>query len=50
MEQYLKAYQLYTEALTIDPQNIVTNAKLHFNKAMVAAKVLYFHILLKSIL
>ncbi|XP_048269230.1 dnaJ homolog subfamily C member 7 isoform X2 [Bombus affinis] len=39
MEQYLKAYQLYTEALTIDPQNIVTNAKLHFNKAMVAAKL-----------
>ncbi|XP_033320302.1 dnaJ homolog subfamily C member 7 isoform X1 [Bombus vosnesenskii] len=39
MEQYLKAYQLYTEALTIDPQNIVTNAKLHFNKATVAAKL-----------
>ncbi|XP_043796658.1 dnaJ homolog subfamily C member 7 isoform X2 [Apis laboriosa] len=38
-EQYQKAYKLYTEALTIDPQNIVTNAKLHFNKATVAAKL-----------
>lgn len=39
-EQYQEAYKLYSEALAIDPQNTVTNAKLHFNKAMVAAKVL----------
>ncbi|XP_076624457.1 tetratricopeptide repeat protein 2 [Colletes latitarsis] len=39
MEQYQEAYKLYTEALTIDPQNIVTNAKLHFNKATVATKL-----------
>ncbi|KOX78956.1 DnaJ like protein subfamily C member 7 [Melipona quadrifasciata] len=38
-EQYEKAYKLYTEALTIDPQNILTNAKLHYNKATVAAKL-----------
>ncbi|XP_026667389.1 dnaJ homolog subfamily C member 7 isoform X2 [Ceratina calcarata] len=38
-EQYQKAYNLYTEALAIDPQNVATNAKLHFNKGMVAAKL-----------
>lgn len=38
-EQYREAYKLYSEALAIDPQNIVTNAKLHFNKATVAAKL-----------
>ncbi|XP_053988998.1 dnaJ homolog subfamily C member 7 [Hylaeus anthracinus] len=38
-EQYQEAYRLYTEALSIDPQNIVTNAKLHFNKATVATKL-----------
>ncbi|XP_003701178.1 tetratricopeptide repeat protein 2 [Megachile rotundata] len=38
-EQYQEAYKLYSEALAIDPQNIVTNAKLHFNKAIVAAKL-----------
>lgn len=48
-EQYEKAYKLYTEALTIDSQNILTNAKLHFNKATVAAKVLHFYILLNSL-
>ncbi|XP_076299987.1 tetratricopeptide repeat protein 2 isoform X2 [Lasioglossum baleicum] len=36
--QYHTAYALYTEALTIDPQNVVLNAKLHFNKATAAAK------------
>ncbi|XP_031829885.1 tetratricopeptide repeat protein 2 [Nomia melanderi] len=36
--QYQTAYTLYTEALTIDPQNVATNAKLHFNKATAAAK------------
>lgn len=40
-EQYQEAYNLYNEALTIDPHNIMTNAKLHFNKATAAAKVLY---------
>ncbi|XP_076167329.1 tetratricopeptide repeat protein 2 isoform X2 [Ptiloglossa arizonensis] len=39
MKQYEKAYKLYSEALKIDPQNIVANAKLHFNKATVAAKL-----------
>lgn len=38
-EEYQEAYKLYTEALTIDPHNRLTNAKLHFNKATVAAKV-----------
>lgn len=37
--RYTEAYDLYTEALTIDPQNGKTNAKLFFNKAMVSAKV-----------
>lgn len=36
--QFHMAYALYTEALTIDPQNVVVNAKLHFNKATAAAK------------
>ncbi|XP_076653286.1 tetratricopeptide repeat protein 2 [Halictus rubicundus] len=36
--QFRTAYELYTEALIIDPKNIVMNAKLHFNKATAAAK------------
>lgn len=39
MEQYEEAQRLYTEALAIDPQNVMTNAKLHFNRAMVATKL-----------
>ncbi|OAD60073.1 DnaJ like protein subfamily C member 7 [Eufriesea mexicana] len=39
MKLYEAAYKFYTEALTIDPQNVVTNSKLHFNKAIVAAKL-----------
>ncbi|XP_025161527.1 dnaJ homolog subfamily C member 7 isoform X2 [Harpegnathos saltator] len=39
MRQYQEAYNIYNEALSIDPQNIMTNAKLHFNKATVAAKL-----------
>lgn len=39
MEKYSEAFDLYTEALTIDPQNVVANAKLHFNKALIYAKV-----------
>ena len=33
------AYDLYSEALKIDPCNRKTNAKLYFNRAIVAAKV-----------
>lgn len=36
---YDAAYQLYTEALTIDPNNIKTNAKLYCNRATAGAKV-----------
>ncbi|KAI4490062.1 PREDICTED: dnaJ homolog subfamily C member 7 [Polistes canadensis] len=39
MKRYQEAYNLFTEALTIDPQNIMTNAKLHFNKATAAIKL-----------
>ena len=35
-----EAHTLYTEALAIDPCNKFTNAKLYFNRATVAAKVL----------
>lgn len=34
------AYVLYSEALTIDPNNIKTNAKLYCNRATVGSKVL----------
>ena len=33
------AFDLYSEALKIDPCNRKTNAKLYFNRAIVAAKV-----------
>lgn len=33
------AYELYSEALTIDPNNIKTNAKLFCNRATVGSKV-----------
>ena len=33
------AYDIYTEALLIDPCNKFTNAKLYFNRAIVAAKL-----------
>lgn len=33
------AYELYSEALTIDPNNIKTNAKLYCNRATVGSKV-----------
>lgn len=39
MKRYQEAYDLFTEALTIDPQNKMANAKLHFNKAQAAAKL-----------
>lgn len=36
---YDAAYELYSEALTIDPNNIKTNAKLYCNRATVGSKV-----------
>lgn len=36
---YEGAYKLYTEALSIDPNNIKTNAKLYCNRATAGAKV-----------
>ncbi len=33
------AYDVYSEALKIDPCNKFTNAKLYLNRAIVAAKV-----------
>lgn len=42
MEKYPEAFDLYTQALTIDPQNVVANAKLHFNKALIYAKLRKF--------
>ena len=38
-QKWTEAYDLYTEALQIDPCNKFTNAKLYFNRAIVAAKV-----------
>ena len=35
-----QAHELYSQALEIDPCNKATNAKLYFNRATVAAKVL----------
>lgn len=37
------AYDLYSEALTIDPNNIKTNAKLYCNRATVGSKVRNIH-------
>ncbi|XP_014282079.1 dnaJ homolog subfamily C member 7 [Halyomorpha halys] len=34
-----EAYDLYTEALGIDPNNVSTNAKLYFNRATVSSKL-----------
>ena len=36
---YETAYELYSEALTIDPNNIKTNAKLYCNRGTVGSKV-----------
>lgn len=36
---FQEAYQLYTDALAIDPLNKHTNAKLYFNRATVGSKV-----------
>lgn len=40
-----EAYNLYTEALKIDPNNKSTNAKLFFNRATVCSKVVLFDVL-----
>lgn len=37
------AFDLYSEALTIDPNNIKTNAKLYCNRATVGSKVRKMH-------
>ena len=37
--QYQQAYELYSEGLSIDEYNKVTNAKLHCNRALVESKV-----------
>jgi len=34
-----EAYNLYSEALAIDPNNVFTNSKLYFNRATVCSKV-----------
>nr|XP_045599987.1 dnaJ homolog subfamily C member 7-like [Procambarus clarkii] len=36
---FLEAFNLYTEALAIDPLNKHTNAKLYFNRATVGSKI-----------
>ena len=38
--KYQEAYDIYTEALTIDPRNKSTNAKLYYNRAVVGSKVM----------
>ena len=37
--QFQQAFDIYTEALTIDPINKSTNAKLYYNRALVGSKV-----------
>lgn len=37
--RFQEAYNLYTEALTIDPLNKKTNAKLYFNRATVSSRL-----------
>jgi len=37
--RYQEAYDIYTSALSIDPNNKSTNAKLYFNRAVVLVKV-----------
>lgn len=40
--KYQEAHDIYTEALTIDPLNKSTNAKLYYNRALVCSKVWEF--------
>ena len=37
--RYEEAARLYSEALLVDPENKISNAKLYFNRATVGAKV-----------
>ena len=48
--KYSDAYNLYTEALKIDPHNKSTNAKLYFNRATVSSKVLFLVLMLFFVL
>lgn len=41
--QYEQALELYTEGLSIDEYNKITNAKLHCNRALVELKVPITH-------
>ena len=43
-----KAYNMYTEALAVDPENNVVNSKLFFNRASVAFKLTKFSKTLKD--
>ena len=38
-DSYQEAYEIYSEALTVDPINIITNAKLYCNRALMAQKL-----------
>ncbi|KAG7207919.1 hypothetical protein KM043_009509 [Ampulex compressa] len=42
-KHYLEAYKFYNVALSIDSRNVASNAKIHFNKALVAAKLRRFN-------
>jgi len=37
--KFQEAYNIYTEALTVDPRNKSTNAKLYYNRALVSSKL-----------
>ena len=37
--KFQEAYDLYTEALAVDPLNVNTNAKIYCNRATVSSKV-----------
>ena len=37
--QYEEAYAVYTEALTVDPDNVDLNSKLYCNRALAGSKV-----------
>lgn len=39
MGRFQEAFDLYSKALTIDPNNVSICAKLYYNRGVVAAKV-----------
>ena len=47
--KYQEAYDIYTEALTIDAHNNSTNAKLYYNRALVGSKVYFWNLVNKYI-